>query len=91
MEIIFLSQALKDRDYWKATGNKAIMKRISALLADIKADPYTGIGKPEALKYDLQGKWSRRINSEHRIIYSVREDEEGVVVYVYSMRYHYRK
>lgn len=87
MEIVLLAQAQKDRDYWKKTGNKAIMKRISALLADIKAHPYTGIGKPEALKYELQGKWSRRINSEHRIIYSVNED--AVVVYVLSMRYHY--
>lgn len=87
MEIVLLEQASKDRDYWKNTGNKVIMKRISVLLADIKAHPYTGIGKPEAFRNDLRGKWSRRINSEHRIIYTVRED----VVYVFSMRYHYEK
>ena len=56
---------------------------------DIAKHPYTGIGKPESLKYDLSGKWSRRINSEHRIIYSV--NDEIITVYVLSMRYHYGK
>lgn len=89
MEIILLEQALKDIEYWKRTGNKAIMNKITALLKDISAHPYTGIGKPEALKYELSGKWSRRINSEHRMIYSVHQDI--VTVYIFSMRYHYKK
>ena len=87
MEIIFLGQAEKDREYWKKSGNKAIMKKITALLKDIAEHPYTGIGKPEPLKYELAGYWSRRINSEHRIVYSV--DEEVVRVYVLSIRYYY--
>ena len=87
MEIVLLPQAQKDRDYWKKSGNKAIMERISALLKDIMEHPYTGIGKPEPLKYDLAGKWSRRINAEHRLIYSV--NENIITVYVFSMRYHY--
>ena len=89
MEIVLLEQAQKDRDYWKELGNKTIMNRITALLKDIVEHPYTGIGKPEPLKYDLAGKWSRRINSEHRLIYSVNEDI--VTVYVFAMRYHYSK
>ena len=89
MEIVLLPQAQKDRDYWKKSGNKAIMERISALLKDIMEHPYTGIGKPEPLKYDLAGKWSRRINAEHRLIYSV--NENIITVYVLSMRYHYSK
>lgn len=89
MEIVLLEQAQKDRDYWKESGNKTIMNRITALLKDIVEHPYTGKGKPEPLKYDLAGKWSRRINSEHRIIYSVNEDI--VTVYVFAMRYHYSK
>ena len=89
MEIVLLPQAQKDRDYWKKSGNKAIMERISALLKDIMEHPYTGIGKPEPLKYDLTGKWSRRINAEHRLIYSV--NENIITVYVFSMRYHYSK
>lgn len=89
MEIVLLEQAQKDREYWKESGNNAIMNRITALLKDIVEHPYTGIGKPEPLKYDLAGKWSRRINSEHRLIYSVNEDI--VTVYVFAMRYHYSK
>ena len=89
MEIVLLPQAQKDRDYWKKSGNKAIMERISALLKNIMEHPYTGIGKPEPLKYDLAGKWSRRINAEHRLIYSV--NENIITVYVLSMRYHYSK
>ena len=87
MEIIFLGQAEKDREYWKKSGNKAIMNKITALLKDIAEHPYTGIGKPEPLKYELAGYWSRRINSEHRIVYSV--DEEVVRVCVLSIRYYY--
>lgn len=87
MEIIFLGQAEKDREYWKKSGNKAIMNKITALLKDIAEHPYTCIGKPEPLKYELAGYWSRRINSEHRIVYSV--DEEVVRVYVLSIRYYY--
>lgn len=90
MEIILLRQARKDLEYWKKSGNKAIMKRITELLKDIAAHPYTGIGKPEPLKFALADKWSRRINHEHRIIYSV--DESGkLYVYVLAMRYHYDK
>ncbi len=89
MEIKLLEQARLDLAYWKQTGNKAIMRKITVLLQDIVEHPYTGIGKPEALKYELAGKWSRRITSEHRLIYSVHEDQ--VVVYVFSMRYHYSK
>ena len=79
--------ARNDYIYFSKSGNKAVMNKITALLKDIAEHPYTGIGKPEPLKYELQGKWSRRINSEHRIIYSV--NDNIVTVYVLSMRYHY--
>ena len=84
MEVILLEQAQKDRDYWKESGNKAIMHRITALLEDIMKHPYTGIGKPEELKYGLEGKWSRRITSKHRLIYSV--NEEIIMVYTLYMK-----
>lgn len=89
MEIKLLEQAKADLEYWKKTGNKAVMNKITALLKDISEHPYTGIGKPEPLKYELAGKWSRRINSEHRIIYSVHDNQ--IEIYVFSMRYHYTK
>ena len=88
MEIKLLPQAEKDREYWKETGNTRIMKRISILLADILEHPFTGIGKPEALK-GTNGKWSRRINDEHRLVYSV--SGGYVYVYVFSLRFHYSK
>jgi hypothetical protein len=89
MEIVLLEKALRDRDYWKQVGDKKIMKRISALLADIMEHPFTGIGKPEPLKGPLQGKWSRRINKEHRLVYSV---SDGMIyVYVFSLRSHYSR
>ena len=89
MEIKFIPRAEEDLEYWKSTGNKQVMKRITKLLSDILEHPFTGIGKPEPLKGDLQGLWSRRITDEHRLIYSV---SDGMIyVYVLSLRYHYSK
>ena len=77
----------EDIKRWKKSGQRIIMNRISKLLADIQAHPTTGIGKPEALRYDLTGKYSRRINDEHRIIYTIDEDEK--VVTILSLYGHY--
>ena len=89
MEMIFSPASLEDLEYWKKVNNTAILKRIELLLADIAEHPFTGIGKPERLKFDLAGKWSRRINSEHRIVYKV--TEQGIEVLILSMRWHYKK
>ena len=89
MEIKILPKADEDLQYWKQTGNKRVMKRITKLLEDIKAHPFTGIGKPEPLKGNHQGLWSRRITDEHRLVYSI---SNGMIyVYVLSMRFHYSK
>lgn len=88
MEIVLLKQARDDRDYWLKTGNKRIMRRITELLNDILLHPFTGMVKPELLK-GTNGKWSRRINDEHRMVYSI--SDGCVYVYVFSMRYHYSK
>ncbi len=77
--------ALEDLDYWKKSGNTIILKRIRQLLESVQQDPFSGIGKPEQLKYNWSGWWSRRINEEHRIIY--RHDQGKIIVY--SLRYHY--
>lgn len=71
MEIKYLPQADADLAYWIKTSNKAILKKIAQLTRAILEEPYKGIGKPEALKYDLAPKWSRRITTEHRFIYLV--------------------
>ena len=89
MEIMFMPRAVEDLAYWKATGNIRVMKRISKLLADILEHPFTGIGKPEPLKGEQHGLWSRRITDEHRLVYSI---SNGMVyVYVLSLRFHYSK
>lgn len=89
MEIIYSPQAQEDKDYWLQSGNENVMKRISSLLADIQQHPFSGIGKPEPLKGNFQGMWSRRITNEHRLVYSV---ASGMIyVYVLSMRFHYSK
>ncbi len=89
MELIYKSEALADIEYWKASGQKAIQKKISALLAEIAEHPTTGTGKPELLKRDLAGCWSRRINDEHRLVYEI--DYENNTVNILSMRGHYYK
>lgn len=87
--VILSAQAKKEYQYFIRSGNKVAVNKILSLLEDIAEHPYTGIGKPEPLKYELGGYWSRRINSEHRIVYSV--DEEVVRVYVLSIRYYYAR
>ena len=87
MEIIYSEQAQKDIDYWKKSGNKIIQKKIQQLLYSIEETPFSGVGKPEALKHNLSGLWSRRINREHRIIYQVLESQ---TIKIYSLKGHYR-
>ena len=87
MEVVFKTEALSDLKHWKHSGNIAVQKRITTLLKEISKTPYTGKGKPEQLKYDLTGYWSRRINAEHRIVYRVYESEDTVEIH--SLKGHY--
>jgi len=80
----FTDEAWDDYQYW-IENDKNLLKRINRLIKDIDRNPYEGIGKPEPLKANLQGYWSRRIDSEHRIIYAV---ENELIVYI-SFRFHY--
>jgi toxin YoeB len=88
MEFLFKETAEKDLTYWHRN-NKSIIKKIESLLKAIKENPFGGIGKPEALKNNLSGYWSRRIDREHRIIYKVDEEKEQITIY--SLRGHYEK
>ncbi|MDR3697819.1 Txe/YoeB family addiction module toxin [Mucilaginibacter sp.] len=85
MEIELYEKAEKDFEYWKKSGNKAVQKKIQELFIDMKKHPFEGIGKPEPLKYGLTGRWSRRINHEHRIIYDVTDNS----INVYALKGHY--
>lgn len=85
MEIIYQPKALDDLKYWKTSGQKQIQARILTLLQSIQNTPFEGIGKPEPLKHNWAGMWSRRINDSHRLIYEVKNNE----AHVYSLRDHY--
>jgi toxin YoeB len=89
VEVIYSEKAQKDREFWKKSGNKAIMNKITALIKDIQLHPFEGIGKPEPLKYELTGKWSRRINQEHRIIYKITEENTIEILDILSLKGHY--
>jgi len=86
MRFVFNSESWKEYLYWQKT-DKRILKKINELLRDVSRDPYQGLGKPEALKHDLAGFWSRRIDQEHRLVYRVAGDE----IHVFSCRFHYEE
>ena len=85
MNKTFTDEAWNDYLYWIETDKKQL-KRINLLIKDIDRNPYDGIGKPEPLKANLKGYWSRRIDLEHRVIYAI---ESSRIVYV-SFRFHYK-
>ena len=84
MKYIFVDESWEDSLYWQRT-DKKILKRINKLLKDIARNPYSGLGKPEPLKYKYKGFWSRRITDEHRLIYKYREGE----ILIAKCRFHY--
>ncbi|MCP4136382.1 MAG: Txe/YoeB family addiction module toxin [bacterium] len=86
MKILFTQESWDDYLYWQAN-DKKILKKINTLIKDIKRNPFAGIGKPESLKFKLQGCWSRRIDQEHRLIYKVTDNDLLII----SCRYHYEK
>ncbi len=85
MEVAYSKEAKEDLQFWLKSGNKTVQKKITALIESISETPFEGIGKPEPLKHDLSGAWSRRINEEHRLIYKL---EEGRV-FILALRGHY--
>jgi toxin YoeB len=84
MNKLFTDEAWKDYQYWVETDKKQL-KKINSLIKAIDRNPLEGIGKPELLKANLSGYWSRRIDLEHRVVYAVEEDR---IVYI-SFRFHY--
>ena len=84
MDIYFHKNAFEDYIFFQKNDKKTV-ERINKLLKDITREPFSGIGKTEALKHNLSGFWSRRISNEHRLVYTVRENS----IYVLQCRYHY--
>lgn len=84
LEVFYTSQAREDLDYWRRK-DKRITAKIEELIEAIQQDPFQGLGKPEPLRHDWTGFWSRRITKEHRLVYRV---EDGVL-YIAQLRFHY--
>lgn len=84
-KIVFEASAFSDFNDWEKQDRK-LYKKIVELIKDIEHNSFKGLGKPEALKHNLQGYWSRRINSEHRLVYKVTNEE----IIILSCKYHYK-
>jgi toxin YoeB len=82
--IVFEASAFEDFNQW-STQDKKLYRKIINLIKEIDRSPFTGIGKPELLKHELKGYWSRRINDEHRLIYQVTNNE----IIIIACKYHY--
>jgi len=83
-KILFIEQAFEEYNQWAIKDMEAF-KKIASMIKEIRRTPFSGIGKPEALKYDLKGFWSRRITGGDRLVYSVTDEH----VYIISCKYHY--
>ena len=82
--LAFTSDAWDDYVYWQSQDKKTL-KRINQLIRDLSREPFAGIGKPEPLRENLSGYWSRRIDDTHRLVYAV---EDGIVTII-ACRYYY--
>ena len=85
MKLIFSDRAWEYYLYWQKN-DKKILKRINTLIKDIQRNKYEGLGKPEALKHNLSGYWSRRIDSSHRFVYRI----DGGSILIAQLRFHYQ-
>ena len=84
MRYVFTEQAWDDCQYW-VKNDKRVLCRLDELIKATARDPFEGIGKPEPLRHQLQGYWSRRISDEHRLVYTVSENDLVIV----ACRFHY--
>lgn len=84
MKIVFSDRGWEDYLYWQSN-DKSMLKKINSFIREIERIPFEGNGKPEPLKHDLSGFWSRRINLEHRLVYKIEDDK----IVILQCRYHY--
>ena len=88
MKLLWTETGWEDYLYWQQSDQK-VLRRINTLLQDIRQSPFKGIGKPEPLRGDLAGWWSRRITGDHRIVYRARGTGTEQQVEIIACRYHY--
>lgn len=86
MRLVWSDEAWEDYLYWQQTDQK-VLQAINDLIRDIRRDPFRGLGKPEPLKHDLSGWWSRRITREHRLVYRV-SGKNAETLEIIQCRYH---
>ncbi|MDQ3551991.1 MAG: Txe/YoeB family addiction module toxin [Bacteroidota bacterium] len=86
MDLVWQTHAWEDYIYWQES-DKKILQRINELIKDAMRNPFKGLGKPEPLKGNLTGCWSRRINDEHRLVYFLKEGR----IHILQCRFHYEK
>jgi len=84
MNLIFADEAWEDYLYWQQN-DKKVLRKINALIKEIKREPFKGIGEPEPLKYKWSGYWSRRVTIEHRLVYKITDN----ALLIAQCRYHY--
>lgn len=89
MKLVFSDNAWEDYLWWQSAGNEKGVERVNELIKATRRLPFKGIGKPEPLKGDLSGWWSRRISDEHRFVYRVSGKAETQSLEIVQLRYHY--
>ena len=88
MNLVFTTNAWEDFEYW-LDHDKEMAEKIRALLKDIVRNPFQGLGKPEPMKYDLKGYWSRRISGEHRLVYKIEGEKKLQYCIIIQCRFDY--
>ena len=89
MKLLFSDQAWEDGLWWQSPGREKGLERVNEIIKGVKRQPFKGIGKPEPLKGDLTGWWSRRITDEHRFVYRVSGKGDAQSLEIAQLRYHY--
>ena len=89
MRLVFSDEAWEDYLFWQSQADRKTLDRINTLIKETARAPFTGIGKPEPLKGDLSGWWSRRITDEHRMVYRVTGKDKAQQLELSQLRYHY--
>ncbi|MDI6026671.1 Txe/YoeB family addiction module toxin [Corticibacterium sp. UT-5YL-CI-8] len=88
MKLLWSTHAWQDYLHWQATDPK-ILQRVNELIRNISRSPFAGVGKPEPLRGQLSGWWSRRINHEHRLVYRLSGTGDSQVIEISACRFHY--
>ncbi len=90
MKLVFSGPSWSDYLFWQEN-DPTLLKRLNALISDTMRNPFQGIGKPEALRYEMSGWWSRRLSEEHRLVYRLSGSGASQALEIASCRFHYKR